>query len=672
MDHGLPTPPPGYRLIVEIGVGGMGVVYEARQLDPARTVAIKLLRAALPTPERTARFRIEARALARVQHPNVAAIYETGVIQPAQPGQQATPYIVMELIDGLTLTQHARHAHLSTAGRVELIAIIADAVHHAHTRGVIHRDLKPQNVLVSPTAGVKVLDFGLARLTDNDPDSDAPNAEHSTRHTTDGQFLGTAPYMSPEQFEFGASIADTRSDLYALGVMLYELLSGVVPMDLDRCSLAESARRVRDETPVPLGSKDRRYRGDLEHICAKAMHRDPAKRYASARAFAEDLRNHLGARPITARAPTVVYQFARFAKRHPAAAATLGVGGVAGVMGVVLLWGAWRVTEHQRAKTVAQAAVTDAVLAFLTDDVLGAIDPESLPPAGLTMRDVLDRAASELDAGRFSGQPEAERALRSTIGQTYMNLTEYDLAEPQLARALDLAARIDDGGAVELDALNSLAMLMMDQNRLVPADELLARAEAISAAINTPTRATLGMLNNLGALRFRQGRIEDAAEVLTRAERLAHDHLPDAPEALDIASSLSVILGRLGRYPEAIEYARRALDRYIRVRGPEHPHTLTTKSTLAGLLGFDGRYEQAEAMHLEVLGIRLERLGPDHVDTLISRIGLATARINAGRVEEARADAIIAHDGLLAKLGPDHPYTIYAAQTLQRLNELAP
>lgn len=311
-----------YRIVGLLGQGGMGAVYEAEQANPRRTVALKVIRPGFLGPAVLKRFEHEAWVLGQLRHPGIGQIYEAGAVDTPL-GRQ--PYFAMELVRGAPLPEYARHRNLGHKARLELFALVCDAVQHAHQKGVIHRDLKPGNILVEESGQPKILDFGVARVTDAD-------VQAITMHTDIGQLVGTVPYMSPEQVAGDAANLDGRSDVYALGVVLYELLTGRLPYDVRNCPIPEAARIIRDEEPSRLSSVSPAYRGDIETIVQKALEKDRERRYASATELAADIRRYLSDEPIVARPASALYQLRKFAKRH-----TVLVGGIAATLSALLL-----------------------------------------------------------------------------------------------------------------------------------------------------------------------------------------------------------------------------------------------------------------------------------------------------------------------------------------------
>jgi tetratricopeptide (TPR) repeat protein len=435
-------------LVRRLAGGGMGVVYEATQDPPGRTVAVKVLRAALAGDEGRLRFAHEARVLGRLQHPGIAQIYETGTTT-GDDGEEL-PYFVMEHVPGArTLLEHAAAHDLTTRERLALFVRVADAVHFGHTKGVIHRDLKPGNVLVDAQGTPKVIDFGIARST-------VPEADgHATPHTATGLLVGTLPYMSPEQVT-GTGDVDTRSDVYALGVILYELLTGRLPYDLEGVGLVEAARRIATSPPLPPERFAPATQGDLGVILGKALAKEPSQRYASAEALSQDVQRFLAFTPIQARPPSLSYQLRLFARRHRAAfvASVIGLVALVGAV-VVSAWFAAREArerveaDRQRQRAEGLLAETRKLVPWLLRD----LDEEiSRLPGSVTPRSRLAaRLQEHLDALAVTDEDhpdvlesalEARLALGDLLGGAGgATLGRREEAAAQFTRALDLAQR---------------------------------------------------------------------------------------------------------------------------------------------------------------------------------------------------------------------------------------
>ena len=338
-----------YRILGPLGEGGMGVVYEAEQDRPRRSVALKVVRPGVASPALLKRFAHEAQILARLHHPGIAQIYEAGL------GDDGQPFFAMEFVRGLPLGEFADRQGLDLAARLGLVARVCDAVQHAHDQGVIHRDLKPANILVEESGEPKVLDFGVARATD----ADLLTAAGLTRT---GQLLGTPNYMSPEQVAADPAAIDQRADVYALGVILFELVAHRLPYQLENRPLAEAARLILEQDSPRLGSLDPELRGDVETIVAKALEKDPARRYPSAADLAEDLRRWLAHEPILARPPSALYHLGKFARRHKALVGGVVATGAALVLGLVgtILFAVGEARQRGLAEQNARAALAES------------------------------------------------------------------------------------------------------------------------------------------------------------------------------------------------------------------------------------------------------------------------------------------------------------------------
>ena len=637
-----------YRILRLLGEGGMGTVYEAEQDLPRRIVALKLIRAGYAGAEVLRRFENEAQALGRLQHPGIAQIFEAG-----RAGNQ--PYFAMELVHGETLLAYCAHHKLSTRQRLELVARICDAVQHAHQRGLIHRDLKPANIMVEESGQPKVLDFGVARLTDSDV--------HATRETNVGQLVGTLAYMSPEQVLGEPEELDTRSDVYALGVILYELLAGKGPYVLGR-NLPAVVRTIREEEPTMLSSLNRTYRGDVETIVGKSLEKDKTRRYSSAAELAADIRHYLGDEPITARPPSTTYQLQKFARRNKAL--VIGVAAVFAVLVAGVIASTWQAVKARRAEASAQA-VND----FLQNDLLAQASaanqagPDAKPDPDLKVRTALDRAAARI-GGKFAGHPDVEASIRDTMGQTYTDLGLYPEAQKQFDQALDLERRaLGEKNPHTLKTMSRLARVDELQGKYPEADALLTQAIAMQRRVLGPEHPdTLYSLVNLLTVYGREGK--PVPETLG-SETLAIERRvlgPENPATLAFMNNLANGYQSDGKLEQAEELHSEALEIQRRVLGPEHPDTLKSMGNLANVYEDQGKYRQAEALYSQTLEIQRRVLGPEHPATLGTMDNLASAYADEGKYAQAEALRNQTLEIQRRVLGPKHPATLGSMDNL--------
>jgi predicted Ser/Thr protein kinase len=460
--HELPERIGHYRILGVLGVGGMGIVYRAEQSNPIRPVALKVIKAGIASPDTRRRFEHEAQILARLQHPGIAQIFEAGT---ARYGPIEQPFFAMELVTGARITEFARAAGLDGRRRLEMIAEICDAVQHAHQKGIIHRDLKPSNILVDERGRPRILDFGVARLTDAD-------REAATQPTDVGQLVGTIPYMSPEQMAGDPQDVDTRSDVYALGILTFELLAGRPPYDVRGVPIPEAIRIVREREPARLGAIDRFYRGDPETIVAKALEKDKNRRYSSASGLAADIRRFLRDEPVSARPATTLYQLQKLARRNRAlftgaavAAAALMLGFTGTTIGLLrarsaeanALRAAAR-AEEQKELAEREARKALQVQEFL-EYMLASADPYVSVPkrSDFTVRELLDAAAEKLET-EFGDEPEVKATLLQTLGNSYSGLGLHEPAMKLLAESVRVHREITHDELALADALADLAL----------------------------------------------------------------------------------------------------------------------------------------------------------------------------------------------------------------------
>jgi serine/threonine protein kinase len=596
-----------YRVLRELGRGGMGVVYEAEQPSPQRIVALKVMRPGIADASALRRFALEAHVLGRLQHAGIAQVFEAGIAVTAD-GQQ--PYFAMELIRGRGLREFVQEQHLGTRARLELMATIGDAVHYAHQRGVIHRDLKPGNILVDGSGQPKVLDFGVARATDCD-------MQVTTLHTDVGQLIGTLPYMSPEQVSADPAELDVRSDVFALGVVTYELLSGRLPFNLKGKMIHEAARIIREDEPERLSTHDHVLRGDVETIVAKTMAKDKDSRYASAAEFVADIRRYLHDEPIVARPSSAAYQFRKFARRHRAfvgAAAGIGLSILIGFITSTLLY---LQSESRRAEAEYQRNIATMIQTFL-QDMLAEADPRRTQRHEITIREVLDAAAIRLE-NEFGDHPEVRAAIEQTIGESYYGLMDFELAIPRLSTAVRMLRDLGHADTVQLaDALHLLgeSYSYLGRGDGVP---LMREVLAIRTAQLGPGHPDTAAANQyLGFALFRKGLAEGGREnLLTEAERriaealeLLREHPGATDEQLARCWHLhGIVLGFMGRQEESLRTLREVLV-FQRQTFGVHPYTWDCIDDLGLILERNGLYSEAAETHGEAVDMGMTLFGP--------------------------------------------------------------
>jgi tetratricopeptide (TPR) repeat protein/predicted Ser/Thr protein kinase len=599
-----------YRVVALLGEGGMGAVYEAEQQNPRRRVALKVIRPGLASSELLRRFEHEAALLARLQHPGIAQIHEAGTLD--LPGGTKQPYFAMELVRGEPLTLYASDHGLDTRARLALMVEICGAVQHAHQRGIIHRDLKPANILVDETGHPKILDFGVARLTDSD-------VQTTTMHTDVGQIIGTLPYMSPEQASGLPEDLDTRSDVYALGVIAYELLAGKLPYDLQKQMLHEAVRIIREEEPSRLSSVNRSLRGDVETIVAKALEKDKSRRYASAGEMGTDIQRFLRDEAIAARPASTWYQISKFARRNRVLVA--GVGATFAALAVGLVVSSIQYIEATRARDLAEtrrktaevaqaaeaaqreiadtnAAKAAAINQFLLD-MLGSADLQNI---GREAKVSQALAAASTEVGKsFADKPDVELGIRDILARTYISLGMFDEAEPHARRALELTDRSVGwrvSGASTVSRFSCVLSL---------ASVLSARGEHAAAG---------SMLRESHARAVRELGSDDAS-------------------TLNLSSELANELRLLERFDESETLYRELLRVRREKEGTDSRLTHIALNSLAVLLQGRGRPAEAEPLYREAVEIGQRLWGPDNEDTLTASFNLALVQQNLGRAEEA-------------------------------------
>ncbi len=601
-----------FRITGLLGKGGMGIVYEATQEHPNRPVALKVIHPGVISGSARRRFRQEVEALGRMSHPGIARIYEAGTTDDGRP------YFAMERVDGVPITRFA--ASRDTRARLGLIGAIAEAVDHAHRKGVVHRDLKPDNILVDAAGKVKILDFGVARSTDSD-------MQVTSIHTHVGQIIGTLPYMSPEQVSGDPSRVDGLADVYALGVIAYETLTGSLPYDVRNKSIPEMVRIIQQDPPTPISSFSRVLRGDLETITAKALEKEPSRRYASAAAMAEDIARFLRHEPILARRPSTAYQFRKLVVRHKVVFGLIGL-----LFAAVLGFGVWMALLYRHAEDLRIAANMENEKSVQIQTFLQEIISTAIPGAhghDLTMKEALQLAGKRIDE-EFEGYPEVEAALRFTIGDAFHSLRYDDLALPHLERAVEL--RLLDPkaeGQPLAQALVELSRSYRGLNRFDEAVATLNKALAVPRTDNLePTPAA--MTNSLGLTYKKMGRTREAQALYRQAVELARAQ-PGRPHRL--ATCLANLAGTLSDVDEKEALLLEALQIQRTLDAPG-----ALMSTLGGLANVAMAREDwatAESYAQQRLQFVLDFAGEGSIDYALSLRLMGVILREAGRMEEA-------------------------------------
>jgi serine/threonine-protein kinase len=711
-----------YRVVKELGRGGMGAVYLAVRDDDEfkKSVAIKILRPGMDSGDIVRRFRNERQILASIDHPHISRLLDGGSTE------EGLPYFVMEYVDGKPIDEYCDTERLSIAERLGLFRQVCAAVHFAHQNLVIHRDLKPGNILVTPDGVPKLLDFGIAKLLNPELVSGPIDPTQFERR------LMTPEYASPEQVR-GESVT-TASDVYSMGVLLYELLTGHRPYRLKDRQLHEIARAVCEEEPtrpsavidlveeVPSpdgttrritpesvsaareGTRERlrrRLKGDLDNVCMMAMRKEPRRRYGSVEQFSEDVGRVLEGLPVRARKPTLSYRSSKFVRRHKSSVAAAVIFFIS-----IAAFSITIVRERNRAEK--EAAKAEAISRFLLSTLQSA-DPVAGVGRDVTVAEALDQAVKKIDS---SFSPEIKAELEYTIGQTYYHLGRYEEAlrllqasvatleksvgdhDPNLAHALEGLALVHDAqgehveaasllervvairernlGSMDPDvarALGNLAGVYRAQGKYEQAEELYKRALQIEEQVMGPEDpATAGTLNNIAGLYAAQSRYAEAEPLFRRSLEISEKTLgSEHPTVATLLANLGAVKVDQRKYAEAEPLLLRALSLGEKVLGAEHPSVAKTINNLGGLYVQESRYSDAEPLLRRSLSIAERSRGPQHLSVAISLNNLAAVYVEQRRLAEA--EPLLWRSLRIAEkaLGPED---LFVAKVLNNLGEL--
>jgi eukaryotic-like serine/threonine-protein kinase len=653
-----------YRVLRTLGEGGMGLVYEAEQLRPVRRrVALKVIRTGLDTDDVRLRFESERQALALMDHPAIARVFDAGVTA------EGRPFFAMELVDGVPITELCDRERLDLEERLRLFALVCEGVQHAHQKGIIHRDIKPSNVLVAGSGSersIKIIDFGVAKAT-------TERLTDRTFMTEMGQLVGTPQYMSPEQADMRGLDIDTRTDVYLLGTLLHELLTGCLPFDprlLHERGLTEYRRQVVEVDPLrpserfarlePATAREvaqlrsieplalvRALRGDLDAITVKALEKDRAQRYASASELAADVGRFLRNEPVTATPPTGLYQLRKFARRHRVGVAFASVVVVLlAVFGVSMaVYASALARARDRAENQTQAA--NQVADYLVEmfDSSDPENPEKVLGAEVTARDVLNKGLARIK--NLEGQPVLQARMLHTMGGVYTNAGLYGEARPLLEEALRIRRSQPDVPAIDVaDTESSLAGLLVQLGEFDRVRELYQRALDTRVAELGPTDPKVASsLTNLANILGVMGRDEEAAPLHKRALDIRLSRLaPDDPDLALSRANQAMHLERAGKYAEARTLYEQALATWRRSNPPNSPRIARTLERLGSLAEAEGDLPTAVRYHEQALELRRSIYGNDYGDVAKSLLALAT--LSARQGDMVRATTL--HDEALA------------------------
>jgi eukaryotic-like serine/threonine-protein kinase len=638
-----------YRLVRKVAIGGMGAVYLAERTegDFRREVAVKLIRRGLDTDEVLRRFQHERQTLAALDHPGIARLLDGG----ATPGGR--PYLVMEFVDGQPIDRYCREHGLDCGERIRLFEQVCEAVHFAHQNLVIHRDIKPQNVLVARDGRPKLVDFGVAKVLGAGAADSGLTVEAGTRFTPE--------YASPEQV-MGQPVT-TATDVYSLGVLLYELIAERPPYTLDTRTPEELRQRVCIQEPPLLGQINPEARGDVERIVAMAMRKEPGRRYATVRQFADDLKRHRRGLPVIARPPRLRYLAGKFVRRNRFAVVTaaLVLAGAAVLVGLLVAQS--REAAHQRDLAVAARDDAQAVTDFITT-MLEQADPQHAGP-GLTVRQFLDTSAVRARE-ELAGRAAVRAAVLYVMARTYLGLGLLDEADSLLSEVREhYEARAAADPGLLVDLLTHVATLRFQQRRFEEAEQALRGAHGLAVRHFGERSAKAGqILGSLGPVLRNMGRAEEAEEALTRALEILREAEPDSAEVAVTLNNLSFITFARRDLPASEALLREALEIRRRRLPPDHPMLIQATDNLAVILLNQRKLEEAQPLLDESLAAARRRYPPGHPTLSIHLNNSAGALILQGRHEEAERLARESFDIRLRTSGEMEIDSLNAASTL--------
>ena len=670
-----------YHLIRELGVGGMGQVWLAEQTEPLRRrLALKLIKAGMYDASTVQRFQAERQSLAMMEHPSIAKVFDAGTTPQGQP------YMAMEYVDGFPINEYCDRKKLQIPDRLTLFLRVCEGVQHAHQKAIIHRDLKPSNILVAEIDGKptpRIIDFGLAKAS-------VPHLGGETLFTQAGAFLGTPGYMSPEQVDPNVRDVDTRTDVYSLGVVLYELLTGDLPFDTKKWkkqTLDEILRQLRETDPqlpstkISLnldtasacadarGTESRQLanllRGDLDWITLKALEKDRDRRYGTPSELAADIQRYLENKPVVARPSSRLYRLRKYVQRHRVA--------VAATATAFVLLSSLAVRESLQARRIARErdrANLEAETAKETADFMVGLfevaDPGEARGKSITANEILDRASRRIDTG-LERQPLVRAKLQLTMAEVYKGLGLYNSSVQLAERSwMDRRSALGDQAPATLSARSELGDSLRFLGKLGDAEShLRAALEAQRTVDGTESLDFLLTEARLGIVLYSQSKLKDADELLVSAVTgLRRLGPPGSPELVDALQWLGQTFRDEDKREEAVDVQLESLGIAQKIYGSDHPSTLSALDAL-GLLYWDlGRLNEAESYLRQSLEASRRVLGADHTDTLTTTLNLGLVLLDRQKYADGEIAFRAALEGYRKTLGADHAFTLTAMGNL--------
>jgi serine/threonine protein kinase/lipopolysaccharide biosynthesis regulator YciM len=669
-----------YKILRELGEGGMGVVYLAEQSEPIRRqVALKVIKRGMDTEQVVRRFEAERQALAIMDHAAIASVIEAGETEDGRP------YFVMEHIDGEPVTEFCDHHRLDTVARLDLFARICDGLQHAHQRGIIHRDIKPSNILV--TQGdegpqPKIIDFGVAKATEQ-------SLTDRSALTGLGVLLGTPDYMSPEQADLTPLDVDTRSDVYSLGVVLYELLTGALPFDrraLREAAFDEMRRQIQEVRPskpstrvsemgeratgsatsrsLDVSSLCKRLAGDLDLITMKALEKERDRRYSSPVELAADIRRHLSNEPVLARAPSATYQLGKLISRHKLTSALI-IGFIVTLVSSTVLMGLlYRDAQRNLSRALEAEAEAEQVSDFLVG-VFEISDPNEARGNSATARELLDTASGKIEED-LAEQPGVQATMMLTMGRVYKSLGLFDPALELQTKALERReTQLPDDASAIAESLTALAAVHLARGEFDEAEGLARRALEIAERQEDSAKEALEPLTVLQNLYWRLRDYKQSLPIAEQLVQMSGDvYGLGSAEVATATRSLAIVNMAMDRTEEAEALYKSVLEIQEGLYDGEHPAIVTTKLNIAEFYRNQARYDEAEAMFLEIQEIEKRIYGENHPQRAFAYNNLGMVYKRRGRYQEAVEQYKIAIAIREAALPENHPMIAWTLDNL--------